>query len=330
MPFDIKARIKKILFTVYRTVFSALLKLVGEQRFHRLISDQLVNTIIQQKSGQQHTSQYSIMLYHDYAEVARRHHHWPNNVLEIGTGCSLTSLACFLLGGAERAVGVDIEEMDAKPKSYYREAARYAAVATGFGWWRHYVRLRKPNYLSYREFSAESLLEAVDKVEYLAPVSADNIPVDDCAFDYVYSNAALEHVGDPDAVVREMSRIMSPGSIVCHEIDLRDHNASFPLEFLKYSEDEWNKISTMYGDNGQGIERLLENKWQGFTYCNRLTAADWIKLFESHGFEMLDVEDMVLVDEDQIDKQQFALPWRDRNVSDLSRVVIRLVARLRQ
>jgi SAM-dependent methyltransferase len=91
----------------------------------------------------------------------------------------------------------------------------------------------------------------------------------DETFDFIYSVSVLEHVMKPEAVVRQMRRLLKPGGHACHSVDLRDH-ASFddPLRFLRMAEGEY---------AGQATE-------------NRLRASDWFRLFDAAGFRLLECE----------------------------------------
>jgi SAM-dependent methyltransferase len=53
------------------------------------------------------------------------------------------------------------------------------------------------------------------------------------SFDFVLSNAVLEHVSDIERSAAELARVTSPGGIHCHQVDFRDHRAfDHPLDHL--------------------------------------------------------------------------------------------------
>ncbi len=88
----------------------------------------------------------------------------------------------------------------------------------------------------------------------------------------------LEHV-ERDAVptlIKETRRILKPGAWASHCIDLTDHLAHYDttvskMNYLRFSELTW--------------KCLFENKVQ---YINRLRRTEWIDLFRSGPFEMVE------------------------------------------
>ncbi len=92
-------------------------------------------------------------------------------------------------------------------------------------------------------------------------------------YDLILTSAVLEHIPADkaeDAVINMMA-YLAPGGIMMHEIDLRDHiNMANPLNFLRYSASEWNKLT---GDS--------------IFYTNRLRINDWLKCFDHHGLKVV-------------------------------------------
>lgn len=95
------------------------------------------------------------------------------NVLDVGCGAGGKSLY-YLKMGAERVIGVDIVH------TYEREAMRLAAKL-GYS--------RSFNFIC---------------------ASADELPFPDNSFDTIIMNDAMEHVSDPEAVLKEMLRLVRP------------------------------------------------------------------------------------------------------------------------
>lgn len=324
----IKQWTKRVLTGACGVTMKLMIKVIGKYPFLRLIPDGMLIDALQRRAGRQEQPFYAVKVYHDFLCLAHAGGlERLDRVLELGPGSSLTTLGCFVAGGAEKAVGVDIQPMDSKPDDYYEEAGRYLAVASGFGWWRHFVEF--PNH-DGRRFSAwrgSDFIGAVRKVDYRAPIEGHHLPFENESFDYVYSNAVLEHVEPVEATVRELARVLRPGGITAHEIDLRDHDSQDPLEFLRFIEEEWRKVSTKYGDKDQGIERLLEGSWEGRVYCNRLRASDWVRVFEESGFEILREEPTIRVQESAIKRGSLAKPYSSMETDDLSIISVRILAR---
>lgn len=98
-------------------------------------------------------------------------------------------------------------------------------------------------------------------------------------FDLIISNSVLEHVPEPElpALLGECRRILKPAGICSFWVDYQDHWSYFdkglsPHNFLQFSDRIW----PLYNP--------------GLQYQNRLRHSDYIKAFESSGFEVLSVE----------------------------------------
>ncbi|MCB1985434.1 MAG: methyltransferase domain-containing protein [Burkholderiales bacterium] len=52
------------------------------------------------------------------------------------------------------------------------------------------------------------------------------MPLSSTNYDVVYSIAALEHVVNPTGVIKEIHRLLRPGGLAIHEIDLKHHGSS--------------------------------------------------------------------------------------------------------
>jgi len=102
------------------------------------------------------------------------------------------------------------------------------------------------------------------------------IPFDDASFDLIWSSDVYEHVRFPQLTVEETYRLLRPGGMVVHLIDLKDHfsyTSSDPdmvFNCLRYSKWQWEAMT-----------------WNRSNFVNRLRASEWIKLHESLGFEIV-------------------------------------------
>jgi SAM-dependent methyltransferase len=62
------------------------------------------------------------------------------------------------------------------------------------------------------------------------------------SFDFVLSNAVLEHVSDIDRCAAELARVTSPGGLHCHQVDFRYHKSfDRPLDHLLLGWDEYQR-----------------------------------------------------------------------------------------
>jgi SAM-dependent methyltransferase len=97
-------------------------------------------------------------------------------------------------------------------------------------------------------------------------------------FQLVVSGGVLEHVnrdGVPE-LVRQSFRVLSPGGVALHSIDTSDHLSHYDPSvskklYLRISEPTW--------------MRFLENRVQ---YINRVQRSEWLALFQSTGFDIID------------------------------------------
>jgi len=76
--------------------------------------------------------------------------------------------------------------------------------------------------------------------------SAERIPIEDEAVDYVFANMLLHHVEEPSRAVREMARVLRPGGVVVIT-DLDSHEFEF--------------LTTEQHDRWKGFERESLSGW---------------------------------------------------------------------
>ncbi len=196
--------------------------------------------------------------------------------LEVGTGRALGMPLALWLCGAGATVTVDLNR-------YLSEA-----LVTDC------IRYLRRNAVSVREVLQRGdddggLAERLDQllafsgdlglfldlihVRYLAPADASHLPFPDQSFDFHFSYAVLEHVPGPEilAILREARRILRPGGMVLHAIDLSDHfwysdTSIERINCLRFSQREW-------------------RRWAGnkYMYHNRLRIHELLDLFAEAG-----------------------------------------------
>lgn len=201
------------------------------------------------------------------------------NVLEIGPGASLAVALKFLDEGAARMTCIDVIDLVSASDELYEQIAPDAA------------RLR-------------------ERLEYRCPEAIETTQLPSETFDFVYSAACMEHVVDPEATVRQIARLLKPGGVTSHQIDMRDHrDFDHPLHFLRYPERVW-RISTS--------RRIYTNRWR---------TSDWLNAYEEAGLELHKAEPNLQVEVSEGDRRAMQPRFRTKDLEDLAITGVWLVAR---
>jgi SAM-dependent methyltransferase len=172
---------------------------------------------------------------------------------------------------------------------------------------------------------AQSVIEEILKVEsfdelynllgfkYIVESSGSLRHFSDNSFQLVVSGGVLEHVKREalPLLIAETRRISKPGGWAVHSIDTADHLEHYdrtvsPKMYLSFSEEKW--------------KRLCENEVQ---YINRLQRGEWLELFKTNGFELIE-EEVRRVD---IGDLNLADRFADMDKGDLECTVLRLALR---
>jgi ubiquinone/menaquinone biosynthesis C-methylase UbiE len=118
------------------------------------------------------------------------------------------------------------------------------------------------------------------RITYIAPCDAANTNLSDESIDFHTSNAVFEHIplSILENILEEGNRIIKKEGLFIHNIDYSDHFAYSdknisPINFLQYSDQEWNKYAGNY-----------------HAYVNRLRHDDFISLFKKARHEFLFIE----------------------------------------
>jgi SAM-dependent methyltransferase len=130
--------------------------------------------------------------------------------------------------------------------------------------------------------------------------SVEALPLADGEADYVFSNAMLEHLPDPDTAIAEMARVTRPGGVGVHIVDGSDHRTyadptHHPLEFLT----EKSGRPIVHGSN-------------------RVRPAEFLPVFERHGLDVLSFRPFRRIEiPDQL-RKRLAEPWRGMDTEVLA------------
>ena len=243
----------------------------------------------------------------------------PSSILEIGSGARPYTAFRFLLEGAQRFVANDLIEIETSFSREFVSALRAGCEAIDPALCRHADRIFRLNRGVYN----------VVGLEALSGQSFDEIKIAD-KVDLIISISALEHVMNPKGVAKKMAKVLRDGGLMFHSIDFRDHrNFQQPFEFLKLTAEAYGPIATE----------------------NRLRVSDWILLLEQAGFEIIERVDQGLDPASAMgrhteciyrqyragekliptvtenDRKEFAEPFRQRDLADLSTTSTQLLCR---
>lgn len=155
-------------------------------------------------------------------------------------------------------------------------------------------------------------------IEYRAPADAAATGLPAESFDVVMSSVVLEHVPEAAilAIYAEMHRILRPGGIMSHSIDMSDHFAHSdtsisPWHFLRLDDAQWDRINS------------------DLLFQNRLRAEAHLELMRQRGFRLETVVPSVLegwtLSEEE--RERFAPPFRAMDIDVLSPTQLYVVAR---
>lgn len=179
------------------------------------------------------------------------------NVLELGPGDSLFTAVIAKAFGASHTWLVDAGSFATRDIDAYLRLLKFLQQQ-GFA----LPFANDPKTLDdvLRECNGEYLIEGAQSLAQLPSASID----------FCFSNAVLEHIPKEDftKLADELMRILTPGGVCLHRVDLKDHLGG-GLNNLRFSEATW--------------EGTLFRK-SGF-YTNRIRFGQMVNVFERAGFE---------------------------------------------
>ena len=238
---------------------------------------------------------------------------------EVGAGHDLIVPIGFFLCGAEKIITVDLyKRIDSKilgrSLEWISDNRKHV--------WNYYSGITKRSIFEnsinlidkFKHVPNKLLSEA--NIFYMAPTDAANTKFNDSCIDYHISTTVLEHISitDIENIMIEAKRILKGNGIAIHFIDLSDHfqhqdNTISKINFLKYSEKEWNSIA---GNQ--------------FAYCNRLRASEYITLFRKLAFNVIKKE--ICQDDEAIkvmnDGFNINKEFRKYNVEDICSIQLKI------
>lgn len=200
--------------------------------------------------------------------------------LEIGTGRRVNTLLAFWLLGSEKIVTVDLnpylkEDLVKIDLNYIVNNKSEIENLFGDRIWNNRLDYLI-DFVQSEKYILEDLLDFLN-VKYIAPGDARNLDLQSESVDFHTSYTVLEHI-PPETirvVIEEGKRILRTNGLFVHNVDYTDHfshsdKSISSINFLKFSDDEWQKIS--------------DNRYM---YMNRLRHDDLLKIFSDSQVEIL-------------------------------------------
>jgi SAM-dependent methyltransferase len=202
-------------------------------------------------------------------------------LLEIGPGDSIAT-AIFSKSHGARAIVVDAGHFASEDLQSYLALCELMRE-----------RGLKPPELS-SAMTLQDVLLACDG-EYLTEGLASWKQIPSNSVDFVFSQAVLEHIPVEEFLLtmKECRRVMKPGSIASHTIDLRDHLGE-ALNNLRFNENMWE--SDIF-------------KSSGF-YTNRIRYSYMMHLFEAADF-IVEKTEVLRWNKLPTPREKLALPFRN-------------------
>jgi SAM-dependent methyltransferase len=155
-------------------------------------------------------------------------------------------------------------------------------------------------------------------IAYDAPRDAAHTGFASDSFELISTNSTLEHI-PPDAlpaIMAESFRILKPGGVICHFVDMKDHYSYFDgslskYNFLRYAPARWKLVNP------------------SLHYQNRLRLPEYRVLVRGAGFEILYEEIDHPTPEELASLRAMPLhsDFRRYEESDLAAQIYRVVAR---
>ncbi|MEO8368875.1 MAG: tetratricopeptide repeat protein [Candidatus Solibacter sp.] len=270
-----------------------------------------------------HNNRFSIRRYRDLFDSFFRYVGPPPPPLE---GATIVDLGCgslnpfgflflLLMLGARRGIAIDLETIHDWPRAA-KSLAGVAAdllIAPARIVGEHPVRISR--LLSNIESFDLAKLRAGDrtgidpaKLVYRRE-SVHALSLQTAEADLIVSNAFFEHIPGVEAAIAELARVTRPGGMGVHVIDCTDHRRYHdpqvhPLQFLTESHEE----TLAHGSN-------------------RLRPAEFAKLFELKGFEVIKVESFQQATVPAEFRDRFVAPYRSMPEDMLVDTIVKLVVR---
>lgn len=209
--------------------------------------------------------------------------------LELGPGDSLLSALYLSVFGASKIYLVDAGEFATKEMEPYLSAVNFLEDK-GYN-----VDKADPTATSIEGFYKDvDMRYETNGLDSLREIPSESV-------DFIYSHAVLEHIREHefDAVMAEFNRLLKPGGVCSHNIDLKDHFEE-SLNNLRLPKTIWE--SDFFAKSG--------------FYTNRIRHNEMIERFKRSGFEITSKKNHRW-DVLPVAKSKFTTPYSEYTDEDL-------------
>ncbi len=155
------------------------------------------------------------------------------SVLEIGCGRRFGLGPLLCMAGVKSYVGIDIRihEPKAEELQLFDEFLRL-----------HLSRLPRAGVVAEQLCSGPGEgLGFLGGRALCKPMDAAALDFPDNSFDYIFSDAVLEHIDSTEEAIAQMNRVLKPGGVMVHAIDFQDHAEPHATAHLSMSKKAWSK-----------------------------------------------------------------------------------------
>lgn len=262
---------------------------------------------------------YDSIIYNKYKKLMMKYlNRMPESTLQAGPGGSLGCEVLLSMAGVKRAYTIDaFPQLTFSLDNFLRALKAYLDLTECLEGLHDY----KPGSLKFGEYEAVSdcHYRSNDReIRHFFPRGLENTGFEDNSIEFLFSHATFEHVREPLRCISEIKRILIPGGVTAHAIDLRDHrDFESPLEFLKETDESWDKLMEDYCHAVPG------------GYMNRWRASDYKRALENEGFEILEFTPERKANQAVIEAVSPFLIGRYRQLpmEDLMKLTVLIVAR---
>jgi SAM-dependent methyltransferase len=256
---------------------------------------------------------YDAIIHYRYRQVVEKYLAGPPaSTLQVGPGGSLGCEVLFTLWGVKQAFTIDPFPLLAFDLDMFMKTLR-----SFFEVVRWFNGNGGPVVPAHQTLGNGHFTVGDSVIRHYYPRSFEDTGLPNDSIDFLFSHATLEHVRDPRRCIEEIWRVLRPGGLTAHCIDLRDHrNFEQPLAYLHWPPEAW--------------DRLMERhcRGDGSLYQNRWRANEFREAFAGAGLEVMEYRPELQVETDRLAAElpRFDQKYRDFPLEDLAITTIFIVA----